>query len=43
MLGATDMKMGRFRNLNEQAKTLIHNHDDDDEDDGDDDDCDYAL
>jgi hypothetical protein len=27
--------------LNEQGKTLIHNHDDDD--DGDDDDCDDAL
>ena len=39
MLGATDMTMGPFGNLNEQAKTLIHNHDDDDDDD----DCDYAL
>jgi hypothetical protein len=42
MLGATDRKMGQFRKLNEQTKTLIHNHDDDD-DDGGDDDCDYAL
>jgi hypothetical protein len=41
MLGATDRNMGQFRKLNEQGKTLIHNHDDDD--DGDDDDCDDAL
>jgi hypothetical protein len=38
MLGATEMKMGKFRKLNERAKTLIHNHDDDGDDD-----CDYAL